>query len=328
MYVGAHGTYSSLETVLDAADRLRDDRDARVVLVGGGDRKPALVEEARRRGLANVAFVDPVPKREVPAWLARADACLLPYQDNPLFAGRAAEQGVRLPGRRAADHRRRRPAGELTRMVERAGCGVAVPPEDGAALAGAIRRPRRRPGGRAADGRAGARATPWSTTTGRRWPRGSWRVVESVATLTSIEPVGGRREAGDRPRWSPCPCSIVAGRRSWPPSPCWCAATRPGPPCSASGGSGSPAGPFTLLKFRTMVVGAEGMGAGLAVLAGDDRITPLGHTLRRLSLDELPQLLNIVRGDMSLVGPRPDRRVPGGALRRPPAPPPAGAARA
>ncbi len=63
--------------------------------------------------------------------------------------------------------------------------------------------------------------------------------------------------------------------------------------------------PFTLLKFRTMVVGAEGMGAGLAVTAGDSRITPLGATLRRLSLDELPQLWNIVRGDMSLVGPRP-----------------------
>ena len=63
--------------------------------------------------------------------------------------------------------------------------------------------------------------------------------------------------------------------------------------------------PFTLLKYRTMVVGAEGMGAGLAVVAGDSRITPLGATLRRLSLDELPQLWNIVRGDMSLVGPRP-----------------------
>ena len=63
--------------------------------------------------------------------------------------------------------------------------------------------------------------------------------------------------------------------------------------------------PFTLLKFRTMVVGAEGMGAGLAVTDGDSRITRLGTTLRRLSLDELPQLWNIVRGDMSLVGPRP-----------------------
>jgi glycosyltransferase involved in cell wall biosynthesis len=138
MYVGAHGTYSSLETVLDAADRLRDDRDTRVVLVGGGDRKPALVEEAGRRGLANVAFVDPVPKREVPSWLARADACLLPYQDNPLFAGALPNKAFDYLGA-ARPIIASAPTGELTRMVERAGCGVAVPPEDGGALAGAIR---------------------------------------------------------------------------------------------------------------------------------------------------------------------------------------------
>ena len=138
MYVGAHGTYSSLETVLDAAARLRDDRDTRLVLVGGGDRKPALLEEARSRGLANVAFVDSVPKREVPSWLARADACLLPYQDNPLFAGALPNKAFDYLGA-ARPIIASAPAGELTRMVERAGCGVAVPPEDGPALAGAIR---------------------------------------------------------------------------------------------------------------------------------------------------------------------------------------------
>ena len=63
--------------------------------------------------------------------------------------------------------------------------------------------------------------------------------------------------------------------------------------------------PFALLKFRSMVVGAERLGAGLAVTAGDSRITRSGAVLRRLSLDELPQLWNIIRGDMSLVGPRP-----------------------
>jgi lipopolysaccharide/colanic/teichoic acid biosynthesis glycosyltransferase len=63
--------------------------------------------------------------------------------------------------------------------------------------------------------------------------------------------------------------------------------------------------PFQLLKLRTMVVGAEQQGAGWAVNKGDPRITRAGRLLRRLSLDELPQLWNVVRGDMSLIGPRP-----------------------
>jgi exopolysaccharide biosynthesis polyprenyl glycosylphosphotransferase len=64
---------------------------------------------------------------------------------------------------------------------------------------------------------------------------------------------------------------------------------------------------FELLKLRTMVVGAERQGAGYAVNEGDSRITRAGRFLRRTSLDELPQLWNVVRGDMSLVGPRPER---------------------
>jgi exopolysaccharide biosynthesis polyprenyl glycosylphosphotransferase len=62
---------------------------------------------------------------------------------------------------------------------------------------------------------------------------------------------------------------------------------------------------FELLKLRTMVVGAERLGAGWAVNEGDPRITGVGRVLRRLSLDELPQLWNVLRGDMSLIGPRP-----------------------
>jgi lipopolysaccharide/colanic/teichoic acid biosynthesis glycosyltransferase len=62
---------------------------------------------------------------------------------------------------------------------------------------------------------------------------------------------------------------------------------------------------FELLKLRTMLEGAERQGAGWAVNEGDPRITRVGRFLRRLSLDELPQLWNVVRGDMSLIGPRP-----------------------
>ena len=65
---------------------------------------------------------------------------------------------------------------------------------------------------------------------------------------------------------------------------------------------------FELLKLRTMVVGAEQQGAGFAVDRGDSRITRAGRFLRRTSIDELPQLWNVVRGEMSLIGPRPTLR--------------------
>jgi lipopolysaccharide/colanic/teichoic acid biosynthesis glycosyltransferase len=73
--------------------------------------------------------------------------------------------------------------------------------------------------------------------------------------------------------------------------------------------------PFTIYKFRSMTVGAEGRLAGLEAgnegarhlfkMRSDPRVTPLGRVLRRLSLDELPQLLNVLNGTMALVGPRP-----------------------
>jgi lipopolysaccharide/colanic/teichoic acid biosynthesis glycosyltransferase len=67
--------------------------------------------------------------------------------------------------------------------------------------------------------------------------------------------------------------------------------------------------PFELYKLRTMVTGAETMGKGLAVDEGDDRITRLGAWLRRTSFDEVPNLVNVLRGEMSLVGPRPTVQV-------------------
>jgi lipopolysaccharide/colanic/teichoic acid biosynthesis glycosyltransferase len=91
----------------------------------------------------------------------------------------------------------------------------------------------------------------------------------------------------------------------------------PGPPIFTQKRVGYRGRPFTLYKFRTMVVGAEGQQPEIADFrthkfeplkppSRDPRVTTMGWLLRRLSLDELPQLLNVLRGEMSLVGPRPE----------------------
>jgi lipopolysaccharide/colanic/teichoic acid biosynthesis glycosyltransferase len=77
----------------------------------------------------------------------------------------------------------------------------------------------------------------------------------------------------------------------------------PGHPIYRQARAGKDGEQFSIYKLRTMVRGAEFTGAGLAIQGGDDRITRVGAFLRRYSLDELPNLWNVLRGDMSIVGP-------------------------
>ncbi len=79
----------------------------------------------------------------------------------------------------------------------------------------------------------------------------------------------------------------------------------PGSPIYRQRRAGRAGEPFDVFKLRTMVTGAEHQGRGLAVSEGDTRITRVGRLLRRTSLDELPNLFNVLRGEMSIVGPRP-----------------------
>jgi sugar transferase EpsL len=79
----------------------------------------------------------------------------------------------------------------------------------------------------------------------------------------------------------------------------------PGPILFCQERLGKLAKPFQIYKFRTMIDGAINQGAGLNTFKGDPRITPIGRFLREYHLDELPQLFNVLRGEMSLVGPRP-----------------------
>ena len=120
---------------------------------------------------------------------------------------------------------------------------------------------------------------------------------------TRVGPVGGRaKRATDLALALPLAVAPAPARGA---IAVWVRRDSPGPALYRQQRIGYAGRPFTLLKFRTMVVGAEGMGPGLAVRDGDARITRAGRLLRRLSLDELPQLWNVIRGDMSLVGPRP-----------------------
>jgi lipopolysaccharide/colanic/teichoic acid biosynthesis glycosyltransferase len=79
----------------------------------------------------------------------------------------------------------------------------------------------------------------------------------------------------------------------------------PGHPIYRQTRIGKDGEPFAIYKLRTMISGAEFTGAGMAIMQGDERITRVGRRLRRYSLDELPNLWNVLRGDMSIVGPRP-----------------------
>jgi Undecaprenyl-phosphate glucose phosphotransferase len=85
--------------------------------------------------------------------------------------------------------------------------------------------------------------------------------------------------------------------------------TSPGPVFYRQARAGMGGRAFSMLKFRSMRLDAEGLTGPVWAVRSDERCTPLGRFMRRWSLDELPQLFNVLAGDMSLVGPRPERGV-------------------
>lgn len=155
VYTGAHGPANGLDTVLQAAEMLAGRPEIRFLLVGDGPAKPALVEEAARRGLKNVEFRDPISKTAMPALLAEADAGLMVLREAPLFAfgvspnklfdyfGAALPVVCNVPG-------------EVAEMVSSAGAGEQTADSSAAALVAAVERlAARLPSDRRAMGLAG-----------------------------------------------------------------------------------------------------------------------------------------------------------------------------
>jgi colanic acid biosynthesis glycosyl transferase WcaI len=137
LYAGTHGLAHGLTTVLEAAERLREHSDIRIVLAGDGAAKADLLIQAQERGLENVTFMEPQPHARMPLLLAGADICLVPLKKLSLFEGA-------LPSKMYEVMACARPMvlgveGEARRMVEQeAGAALAVEPENADALVEAI----------------------------------------------------------------------------------------------------------------------------------------------------------------------------------------------
>jgi len=138
VFAGAHGRLNALGWVLRAAALLKDDPDIRIVLIGDGVLKPALREQARRDGLQNVLFLDPVPKERLAGVLKACDLGLMTLENLPILDTACPNKfldymAAGLPVLVNFN-------GEAGWITEREGCGVVVPPEDPQAMAEALRR--------------------------------------------------------------------------------------------------------------------------------------------------------------------------------------------
>ena len=147
---------------------------------------------------------------------------------------------------------------------------------------------------------AGAERAPAGKASRRRFGRGVPDGTSSNPELTLC--IGDWKPAGRRHAGSTDADGAVAAHRAR------CAAHQAdvARPHLLSEGEDRKGGvPFRFIKFRTMVVGTETHGAGILCLKNDPRVTAVGRLLRRSSLDELPELMNVLRGEMSVIGPRP-----------------------
>ena len=137
IYTGAHGPANSLETILRAADRLRENKDIEIVLVGDGILKERLLKQAKEMKLNNVRFFDPVPKTEIPGILSAADAAIITLKKVKVFSYGVSPNklfdymGARKPIICAVE-------GEMAEKIDKIGCGISVIPEAVKSMADAI----------------------------------------------------------------------------------------------------------------------------------------------------------------------------------------------
>lgn len=306
LYAGTHGLAHGLTTVLDAAEKLRDYQDIQVLLAGDGAAKADLVADAQRRGLSNVTFLEPLPHERMPQLLASADVCLVPLRKVPLFQGA-------LPSKMYEIMACARPMilgveGEACKLVvDEARAALAVEPENAEALMEAILQCYQHPELVEAMGQRGRSFVE------ERFDR--HRLVEA------LEAYMARLLDQSRPMTLPvffyrCWCKTVdlasglAGMLALglllPFLATLIYLDSPGPIFYSQQRLGRYRRLFRIYKLRSMHPEAGRLGHVTWAADQDPRITRVGRFLRATHLDELPQVWNILRGDISLIGPRPE----------------------
>jgi len=305
VYAGTHGLVHGMDALLDAAERLVGER-VRMRFVGDGVARPQLERRVREKRWTHVTFEDSVPPEGLVRILHESDVCLATTRAS-VFAGETVpvklfdSLACGVPLLAAV-------RGDAAEVVEASGGGIVVPPEDGAAIAAGVLRLRDDAALRA---RLAAAGPAWVAEHRSRRALGerAAAVLEEVrlekhGRCIAPQPTGAHaiiKRAFD------VALSVVGLVLSAPVMFAVAVAVKldsPGPVLFRQRRIGRGSSEFVMLKFRSMAVGTPDLPTHL-VQPGAVRVTRVGAFLRRTSLDELPQLWNILRGDMSFVGPRP-----------------------
>lgn len=296
VFAGTMGKAQALDTVLDAAELLRESvPEARFVLIGGGVEVEGLQQKAHEKALPNLTFLPRRPPSEIGEILSMADALLVHLKDDPLFA-------ITIPSKTQAYLMTGKPIlmgvrGDAARMVEAAGAGLAFDPQDPQALADGIQQLiRLTPAERQQMGLSGRQYyfDHLSLAAGtKQFAHIFEQVVREHHSSDALKRAFDLLIAGSGLIVLSLPLGLLALLvRYRLGSPVLFKQERPG----------LHGRPFTMYKFRTMT---DERGLDSELLPDEVRLTPFGKFLRAFSLDELPELVNVLKGDMSLVGPRP-----------------------
>ncbi len=307
LYSGTHGLVHGMDILLDAADALRDDARIRFLMVGDGVAKDKLVSDAASRGLRNVEFLPSVQPSELADIIREAHVCVATTTAGAFSGGTIP---VKLFDYMACG----RPVvaalgGDGRALIEESGGGVVVEPGDAEGLAGAIRMMADDPAVRAALGASG-REFVRERYSRERLAGLLADILESVAVEEGALGAGGRRVR----RYLPVKYTLDALFALF-----FLVATLPVSAVLAmlvrldsSGSSifrqrriGVYSQEFTIAKFRTMHRSTPDLATDIMMGQPRSYTTRIGRFLRRTSLDELPNFWNILRGEMSIVGPRP-----------------------